>query len=175
VNALVGFALTSGVFAMIYKLMPRVTVRWHDVWLGSVVTALLFTVGQFLIGLYIGKSAVASGFGAAGSLIIIFVWVYYSAQIFLMGAEFTWIYAETFGSRRSLPITPNPGPGAEIFDATGGVEPQLPASRQEAPSPLPSEPAADTPSLAGVGVAIAAVVTIRYLLPKLLRGGRGRK
>ena len=175
VNALVGFALTSGVFAMIYKLMPRVTVRWHDVWLGSVVTALLFTVGQFLIGLYIGKSAVASGFGAAGSLIIIFVWVYYSAQIFLMGAEYTWIYAETFGSRRRLPITPNPGPAADTFDATGGDELQLPASRQEAPSPLPSEPAAVTPSLAGVGVAIAAVVAIRYLLPKLLRGGRGRK
>ena len=103
VNVLVGFALTTGVFAMIYKLIPRVSVQWRDVWLGAAVTSLLFTIGQFLIGLYIGKSAVASGFGAAGSLIIIFVWVYYSAQIFLMGAEFTWIYAETFGSRRQPP------------------------------------------------------------------------
>ena len=103
VNVLVGFALTTGVFAMIYKLIPRVSVQWHDVWLGAAVTSLLFTIGQFLIGLYIGKSAVASGFGAAGSLIIIFIWVYYSAQIFLMGAEFTWIYAETFGSRRQPP------------------------------------------------------------------------
>ena len=85
---------------MIYKLMPRVDVRWHDVWLGAFVTALLFTVGKFLIGLYIGKSGIASGFGAAGSLIVVFVWVYYSAQIFLMGAEFTWVYATKFGSMR---------------------------------------------------------------------------
>ena len=94
--------MTAGVFAMIYKIMPRVQVRWHDVWLGAVVTAALFTVGKFLIGLYIGKSGVASGFGAAGSLVVIFIWVYYSAQIFLMGAEFTWVYARTFGSMRSL-------------------------------------------------------------------------
>ncbi len=98
VNLVVGFALTTGVFAMIYKLMPRVDVRWHDVWLGAVTTALLFTVGHFLIGLYIGKSGIASGFGAAGSIAIIFVWVYYSAQIFLLGAEFTWVYAKSFGS-----------------------------------------------------------------------------
>ena len=70
-------------------------------WLGATVTALLFTIGQFLIGLYIGKSGIASGFGAAASLIVIFIWVYYSAQIFLLGAEFTWIYARTFGSMRS--------------------------------------------------------------------------
>ena len=104
VNVLVGFALTTGVFAMIYKLMPRVTVQWHDVWLGAVVTAVLFTVGKFLIGLYIGRSAVASGFGAAGSLVIVLVWVYYSAQVFLMGAEFTWVYARAFGSMRDVGV-----------------------------------------------------------------------
>ena len=103
VNLLIGFALTTTVFAMIYKLMPRVTLRWHDVWLGALVTALLFTAGKFLIGLYIGKSGVASGFGAAGSLVVILIWVYYSAQIFLIGAEFTWVYAHTFGSLRDLP------------------------------------------------------------------------
>ena len=111
VNALVGAALTTGVFAMIYKLIPRVAVQWRDVWIGAVVTSLLFTIGQFLIGLYIGKSAVASGFGAAGSLIVIFVWVYYSAQIFLLGAEFTWVYAETLGSRRQraeMPVAGSP-------------------------------------------------------------------
>ena len=69
-------------------------------WIGAAVTALLFTIGKFLIGLYIGKSGVASGFGAAGSLVVVFVWVYYSAQIFLIGAEFTWVYATTFGSMR---------------------------------------------------------------------------
>jgi len=116
INVALGFALTTGVFAMIYKIMPRVRVRWHDVWLGSAVTALLFTLGRFLIGLYIGKSGVASGFGAAGSLIVIFVWVYYSAQIFLMGAEFTWLYAKTFGSMRNLADKPNepPPPGVPL-------------------------------------------------------------
>ena len=103
VNALISFALTAAVFAMIYKLMPRVKVRWQDVWFGALVTSLLFTVGKFLIGLYIGKSGVASGFGAAGSLVIILVWVYYSAQIFLIGAEFTRVYAHTFGPARDLP------------------------------------------------------------------------
>lgn len=106
-NVLAGFALTAVVFALIYKLMPRVRVLWSDVWLGAVVTSLLFTVGKFLIGLYIGKSSVASGFGAAGSLVIILVWVYYSAQIFLLGAEFTQVYARTFGSMRdSRPTAP---------------------------------------------------------------------
>jgi membrane protein len=103
VNIVLGYAVTTVGFAMIYKLMPRVKVQWRDVWLGAAVTALLFTIGQFLIGLYIGKSGIASGFGAAASLIVIFIWVYYSAQIFLLGAEFTWIYARTFGSKRDMP------------------------------------------------------------------------
>lgn len=98
VNLLVGFAFTTAVFAMIYKLMPRVHVQWHDVWLGAATTAVLFSIGRFLIGLYIGRSGVASGFGAAGSLAVVFLWVYYSAQIFLLGAEFTWVYARRFGS-----------------------------------------------------------------------------
>jgi len=114
VNIVVGFAVTTVGFAMIYKLMPRVRVQWHDVWLGAAVTALLFTIGRFLIGLYIGKSGIASGFGAAASIIVIFVWVYYSAQIFLLGAEFTWIYAHVFGSKRDIPtpttITTGPMP-----------------------------------------------------------------
>jgi len=108
VNLAVGLLMTTGVFAMIYKLMPRADVRWHDVWLGALLTAVLFTVGRYLIGAYIGRSGVASGFGAAGSLIVIFVWVYYSAQIFLMGAELTWVYARSFGSMRGLPPPPPP-------------------------------------------------------------------
>jgi membrane protein len=75
---------------MIYKVMPRVKVAWTDVWIGATVTALLFTIGKSLIGLYIGRSGVTSGFGAADSLVMAMVWVYYSAQIFLLGAEFTW-------------------------------------------------------------------------------------
>ena len=103
VNAAVGFMLSTLVFAMIYKLMPRARVHWHDVWIGAIVTSVLFTMGKFLIGLYIGKSGIASGFGAAGSIAVILVWVYYSAQIFLIGAEFTWVYAQRFGSMRDSP------------------------------------------------------------------------
>lgn len=99
VNGALGFGLLSLMFAMIYKLMPRVRIAWSDVWVGALVTATLFTLGRRLIGLYIGHSAVSSGFGAAGSLVAVMVWVYYSAQIFLLGAEFTWVFAHTLGSR----------------------------------------------------------------------------
>jgi membrane protein len=104
IDFLVSFVFSTTVFAMIYKIMPRAKVDWADVWIGAAVTALLFTIGKFLIGLYIGKSGVTSGFGAAGSLVVVLVWVYYSAQIFLMGAEFTWAYALTFGSRKEQPV-----------------------------------------------------------------------
>src|SRR5687768_6233456 len=100
VNFIFCFALMTAVFAMLYKFMPRVKIQWEDVWAGAAVTALLFTVGKILIGVYIGKSAVSSGFGAAGSLVVVLVWVYYSAQIFLLGAEFTWVYSHAHGSRK---------------------------------------------------------------------------
>jgi membrane protein len=79
--------------------MPRANIPWRDVWTGAAVTALLFTIGKMLIGLYLGKSSLASGFGAAGSLVVLLAWVYYSAQIFLFGAEYTWVYANRHGSR----------------------------------------------------------------------------
>ncbi len=100
-DAMSSFVVVAILFAFIYKTMPTVQIKWGDVWVGAVVTALLFTLGKSLIGLYIGRSGVVSGFGAAGSLVVVMLWVYYSAQIFLIGAEFTWIYANTFGSRRA--------------------------------------------------------------------------
>jgi membrane protein len=105
-NVVLGFAFTMLGFAMIYKIMPRVRIDWRDVWIGAGVTALLFTVGKFLIGFYLGRSGVASGFGAASSIVIVLLWVYYSAQIFLVGAEFTWVYAHRFGSRQGQPLPP---------------------------------------------------------------------
>ena len=101
INLATTFTLVTLMFAMIFKLMPRVRIEWSDVWVGALVTACLFTVGRLLLGAYLGHGSVASGFGAAGSLVVVLVWVYYSAQIFLLGAEFTWVYAHTLGSRRN--------------------------------------------------------------------------
>lgn len=103
-NQITSFVLVTLMFAMIYKLMPRAHVEWRDVAVGAVATSTLFAWGKWLIGLYIGTSGVSSGFGAAGSVVALLVWVYFSAQIFLLGAEFTWIYAHTLGSRRHLPL-----------------------------------------------------------------------
>ena len=100
-DAVVNFAMFTALFAMIYKWMPRVHVAWRDVLAGAACTALLFMLGRALIGLYIGTSSVASAFGAAGSVVAVMVWIYYSAQIFLIGAEFTWAYAQIIGSSRS--------------------------------------------------------------------------
>ena len=101
-NAVVAFALVTAMFALIYKVMPSVRVLWRDVWIGALFTALLFTLGKSLISRYIGGSGITSAFGAAGSLVAVLLWVYYSAQIFLIGAEFTWVYANAFGSRKHV-------------------------------------------------------------------------
>lgn len=98
-NFVISFSLMSLLFAAIYKVLPETNLEWHDVIVGAVVTAFLFTVGKLLIGLYIGSSAVASSYGAASALIIVLLWIYYSAQTFLLGAEFTKIYAHYRGSR----------------------------------------------------------------------------
>jgi membrane protein len=99
-NVLVSLLLISCLFAAIYKVLPDRDLQWSDVVVGAVATAILFTIGKSLISWYIGSSAVASSFGAAGALIVLLLWVYYSAQIFLLGAEFTKVYATTRGSMR---------------------------------------------------------------------------
>jgi len=129
-NIVVGFGVTTVLFAMIYKFMPRAAVSWRDVWIGSAFTALLFTVGRFLIGLYLGKSSVTSGFGAAGSLVLVMVWVYYSAQIFLLGAEFTWVYAHEYGSRRGR-ARPRAGDAAAAPTQTSPAATAAPRRTQE--------------------------------------------
>ncbi len=118
VNVVFSFVLVTALFAFIYKFLPRVRIAWRDVFVGAAVTASLFTLGKFLVGLYIGGSGVVSGFGAASSIVVILVWVYYSAQIFLAGAEFTWVYAHRYGSRRADHTTPG-GPVAGT-----AIEPQ---------------------------------------------------
>lgn len=87
-------ALAAAMFALIYKILPSLRIAWHDVWFGALVTSALFWVGKWLIGLYIAKSAVASPFGAAGTLVVVMVWVYYSSQVFFLGAEIARAYSE---------------------------------------------------------------------------------
>ncbi|MDX8482752.1 YihY/virulence factor BrkB family protein [Mesorhizobium sp. VK24D] len=102
INTIVSFALIALLFAAIYKVLPDRTLKWRDVAVGSLVTALLFTIGKSLIGWYIGTSAIATSYGAAGALMVILLWVYYSAQIFLFGAEITRAYSVRSGSRQDL-------------------------------------------------------------------------
>ena len=102
-NLVLSLAVFTLLFALMFKILPRVKIAWRDVWIGAAVTALLFSVGKFLIGMYIGKTSVASSYGAAGALVVLLVWVYYSSQVFLLGAEFTRAYAESHGSRKAKP------------------------------------------------------------------------
>jgi membrane protein len=93
------FLVISLLFAMLFKVLPDTDVQWRDVWVGALSTSALFTLGKFLIGLYLGRSSIASAYGAAGSLVVLLLWVYYAAQILYFGAELTRVYAEKFGSR----------------------------------------------------------------------------
>ena len=98
-NLGISFGFISLLFALIYKYLPDVRIRWKDVWVGAIITALLFTFGKFLIGLYLGRGSLGSAYGAAGSLIVFLAWVFYSAQILLFGAEFTQVYARKYGRK----------------------------------------------------------------------------
>ncbi|HEY9281163.1 MAG TPA: YihY/virulence factor BrkB family protein, partial [Eoetvoesiella sp.] len=98
-NTLVSISIATVLFAMIFKFMPKAKIAWRDVWVGALVTAILFEIGKVLIGVYVGKSSTISSLTAAGSLVVVLIWVYYAAQVFLLGAEFTWFYAAKHGSR----------------------------------------------------------------------------
>jgi membrane protein len=103
-NFVISWLLFAVLFGAIYKVLPDRSLQWKDVIVGALITSLLFNIGKTLISWYIGSSAVASSYGAAGGLIVLLLWVYYSAQIFLFGAEFTKIYANTHGSKRKMPV-----------------------------------------------------------------------
>ena len=117
----VSFFVVTGLFAMIYKILPNARIAWSEVWVGAAITSLLFTIGKWLIGLYIGKSSVASPFGAAGTLVVVILWVYYSAQVFFLGAEFTRAYS----LRRMPMVRSSPGADAKNGNTStrGGAEP----------------------------------------------------
>ncbi|MDB5049390.1 MAG: ribonuclease [Fibrobacteres bacterium] len=117
INFGISFGVTTILFALIFKVLPDAYVRWRDVWVGAAVTALLFSLGRFLIGLYLGRASVSSAYGAAGSLVVVLLWVYYSAQILFLGAEFTQVYAKKFGKA----IVPKPN--AERLYPPAGTAP----------------------------------------------------
>jgi membrane protein len=120
VNLVFSLATTALLFGLIFKIVPDIEIAWKDVWIGASVTSVLFTLGKFLIGFYLGKASVSSAYGAAGSLVVLVIWVYYSAQILLLGAEFTQAYADHWGSRvkpseDAMPAdAPEMGPGKAI-------------------------------------------------------------
>ena len=124
VNFVVSFGVITLLFAMIFKLLPDVKIAWRDVWIGAILTALLFNLGKFLLGLYLGRSSVTSAYGAAGSLVIVLLWVYYSAQILFFGAKFTQLYASQYSSHLE------PVPGVEAAPMEGGAEPSHPVARR---------------------------------------------
>jgi membrane protein len=125
IDILISFGFVTFLFAMIYKFLPDVQIQWADVWVGAALTSLLFTIGKFLIGFYLGTSGVTSVYGAAGSLITILLWVYYSALIFFWGAEFTQVYSSQYGSGVV------PAKNVEIFDTASEVD--------KKPSPPPEK------------------------------------
>lgn len=139
VNALVSLAFITLLFALIFKVLPDVKIAWRDVWVGALVTALLFTLGKFLIGLYLAQGSTTSAFGAAGSLVLVLLWVYYSSQILLLGAEFTRVYANRNGS----PV--HPADNAVPVTEAARLRQGLPTSGRV----NSSSPSADAPSEAG--------------------------
>jgi membrane protein len=117
------FAVVTLLFALMFKILPDVKIAWNDVWIGAAATSVLFTIGKLLIGLYLAKGGVATPYGAAGSVVIMIVWVYYSSQILFLGAEFTKVYAHEHGSR-VLEVAENAEPVTDERRAHQGLKPQ---------------------------------------------------
>ncbi|MDM0034254.1 YihY/virulence factor BrkB family protein [Variovorax sp. J22P271] len=130
-NELISVAIIALLFAMIFKLMPTAPIAWRDVWIGATVTAILFELGKFAIGMYLGKSGVRESFAAAGSLVVLVAWVYYAAQIFLLGAEFTKVYADSHGSLAGVKAQQATEMAAAVADAgTSIAQPHSPGPSQ---------------------------------------------
>src|SRR5450432_122994 len=120
-NFCISLAVVTALFALMFKTLPDVHIKWRDVWVGAGVTAALFTLGKFLLGLYLGSAGVSSAYGAAGSIVALVIWVYYSSQVLLVGAEFTEVYARLYGSR----ITPD-DKAVALEHTAGEMHPSMP-------------------------------------------------
>jgi len=156
INEVVSIGIFTAMFAMIYKLMPSVPIAWRDVRVGAFTTAVLFEIGKFLIGLYIGKSSMTEAFAAAGSLVVLLAWVYYAAQIFMLGAEFTKIHAQENGSHHAAKAM---GKTAQSAEAGVPVE----TAKSKALNAPKHDPALDSPAFkatdAGLKAALAGLYT----------------
>ncbi|WP_040382876.1 YihY/virulence factor BrkB family protein [Deinococcus apachensis] len=135
-TALLSVGLLTPVFALIYKFLPAVKLQWHEVWVGSAVTALLFTLGQLAIGLYFGRAAPGSLFGAAGTLVVLLLWIYYSAMIFFFGAEVTWVYSQKYGTHAGGAV--NTGKKQALAAKGAGID--TAPSEQEAKAQANADP-----------------------------------
>ena len=180
INFVVSFGIITGLFAMIYKLLPRCKIEWRDVWVGSMVTSLLFAIGKLLIGLYLGHSGVASGVGAAGSLVVVLVWVYYSSQIFLLGAEFTKAYAHLHGSRfgeapRVAPDKPTAGNRGAIPAASAGPAKSADPRERNEHRDVAASPHGSLGSFSKVRIAAGIAATIGLLTGEILDALRSRR
>jgi membrane protein len=167
-NVVVSFGVITLLFAMIYKIVPDVIITWGDVWIGAAATALLYTIGKYLIGVYLGTSSTASAYGAAGSLVVILIWVYYSAQILFLGAEFTKVYARRYGSRIvptaiAVPVTEE-ARAQQGLPAPATVLAAQVAQEQAAPSS--ARPAYDRYAAAAYGFIAGIIVTGMFVARK---------
>lgn len=142
-DMVISLLVISALFALMFKLLPDAVIAWGDVWVGALLTALLFTIGKFAIGLYLGKSDVGSAYGSAGSLVIMLVWIYYSAQIVLFGAEFTQVYANQMGSRivpTDKAVVADSSKAGSTQPASGPARPQSAMAHRVVPPWSPPRP-----------------------------------
>lgn len=173
-NLALSLGIGTVMFAAIYKLMPSTPIAWRDVWVGAVVTSLLFELGKVLIGLYLGKAGISSSYAAAGAIAVILIWVYYAAQIFLLGAEFTKAYAQEHGSKgRNGPKVEGGDPGGRRLMGHGapqtGPAGRSDTTRSETASTPPAAAARTAAPARGTLGQRMAVAAGLWLVQRLLR------
>jgi membrane protein len=167
ITFVVSFAVITVLFAMIYKVLPNVKIDWEDVWVGAAITALLFEMGKVLVGLYIGKSSAASSFGAAGPFVVLMLWIYYSTQIFLLGAEFTFAYAhrgQLKPTEQAAAVALDHGPSSM------GTSPLVAGQNEHLPpSLIPSQPSVNAGWAIRAGAVAAAGLVTGLTATRLIR------
>jgi len=147
-DVVISLLVISGLFTLMFKILPDARIAWGDVWVGALLTAVLFTIGKFAIGLYLGKTDVGSAYGSAGSLVIMLVWIYYSAQIVLFGAEFTQVYANEIGARivpTDKAVVSDPAKAGSLRPTPGHPRPQSAAGSPALRQPVQYQPGDELP------------------------------